>query len=77
MHFCLWDTSVETRTEHQMRDAITELVETLKTQKAAAEHLGISGVYLGDILHGRRGISDRVAERIGWKRVVVFVRAAK
>ncbi len=34
----------------------------------------MSDAYFGDVLMGKRPISARVAERIGLKRVVVFVR---
>lgn len=65
---------METRTEHQMRDAITDLVDELGSQVAVADQLRLCPSHLNDILHGRRGISDRVAERLGWRKVSVFVR---
>lgn len=53
-----------------------DLIQKLKlfspTQKATAEELGISPQYLGDILAGRREISDRVAKALGFRRVVTF-----
>jgi hypothetical protein len=59
--------------EHDLRDQISELSIT-KTQTLAAIQLGISVSYLNDILHGRSGISDGVADQLGWKRMTVFVR---
>lgn len=37
-----------------------------------AEKFGISKAYLSDVLNGRRGIADRLAEAMGYERVVVF-----
>ena len=59
--------------EHDLRDQISELAMT-QTQTLASIKLGISVSYLNDILHGRSGISDGVAESLGWKRMTVFVR---
>ena len=59
--------------EHDLRHEISELVDSLGTKKAAAEKLGISQAYLGDILMGRRGVGEQLAGRLGWKRVPVFV----
>lgn len=56
----------------------SDLIQKLKlfspTQKATAKELGISPQYLGDILAGRREISDRVAKALGFRRVVTFER---
>jgi transcriptional regulator with XRE-family HTH domain len=45
-----------------------------RTQKDVAKDLGISPQYLSDILKGRREISAEVARRLGFERVVTFVR---
>jgi hypothetical protein len=60
--------------EHDLRDNLTDLVERSGTQTALARDLGISGVYLCDILHGRRGISEKLAGKMGWRKVTVYVR---
>ena len=60
--------------EHDLRDELTAAVEREGTQTALARDLGISESFLGDILHGRRGISEKLANKLGWKRVTVFVR---
>jgi plasmid maintenance system antidote protein VapI len=60
-------------TEHDILDELTDRVRD-ESQRAVAAALGLSTPYLNDILHGRRGISITLAERLGWKRVVVFVR---
>lgn len=43
-------------------------------QKTVAEQLGISPQYLSDILRGRREITGEVASKLGFERVVTFVR---
>lgn len=44
------------------------------TQKQVSIALGISPQYLCDIIKGRREISEQVAEKLGFERVVTFVR---
>lgn len=41
------------------------------SQKAAAKALGISQVYVSDLLAQRRDFSDQMLEKLGLKRVVV------
>ena len=48
--------------------ALRRLVEAHETQGAAAEKLGISPAYLSDILAGKRGLSARVAAKLGYTR---------
>ena len=68
------DENLEIMTEHQMRDALTALVEEMGSQLAAAEYLGVSAPRLNMILHGSRSIGNDVARGLGgWKRVIVFV----
>lgn len=61
-------------TKQDLLDLLTEKVE-LFTQREVAENLGVSNGYLGDVLHGRRPVSEAMAARLGWKRVAVFVRS--
>lgn len=59
--------------EHDLLDQITDRVLDSSQRQVAAE-LGISTAWLNDVLRGRRSISDHLAERLGWKRVVMFIR---
>lgn len=51
-------------------DALRRHVAQFDTQKDAAASLGISGAYLGDLLKGKRGASDRVLRALGLTRTV-------
>ena len=53
-------------------DKIRAIVREAGSQVEAAKRLDISPMYLSDILAGKRGISDNVAAKLGYKRVVVF-----
>ncbi len=65
---------LSTATERDLLRLLTAMVEADgSSQRSVAKELGISAVFLGDILHGRRGVSATVAERLGYRRVVVFV----
>jgi DNA-binding transcriptional regulator YdaS (Cro superfamily) len=59
-------------TEHDLRDLLTQMVETLGSQKNVAQLLGISQPYLGDVLLGRRGIGVKLAKALGYERITVF-----
>ena len=43
------------------------------TAKQWAKDNGFSQAYVSDLLHGRRGVADRFAEALGYRRVVTFV----
>lgn len=61
-------------TEHEMLDILTALVESHGSQRKAAAHLGISTGQLNDVLHGRFPVSDTIARKLGFERVVCFRR---
>ena len=44
------------------------------TAKEWAKSNGFSQAYVSDILHGKRGFSDRFAEAMGYRRIVTFER---
>lgn len=43
-----------------------------KTQRAYAAELGISLAYLNDVLHGRRKVSENLADRLGLVKEVTY-----
>lgn len=45
----------------------------LTAKKWAADN-GFSQAYVSDVLHGRRGFADRLAEALGYRRTVTFER---
>ena len=47
------------------------------SQKQVAAELGISPQFLNDLLWGRKEITPRVAEVMGYRREVVFVKVRK
>jgi plasmid maintenance system antidote protein VapI len=53
---------------------LRELVKKNGSQTAAARNLDISQAYLADILAGKRLVSDNVARKLGYKRVIIFVK---
>lgn len=61
-------------TEHDMRDLLTDMVEREGTKSMVAAQLGISGVYLGDILLGRRPMGSKIAKSMGWEKATVYVK---
>jgi DNA-binding transcriptional regulator YdaS (Cro superfamily) len=50
---------------------LERLVDELGSQAAAAQALGIGPSYFGDLLRGRRNVSDRVLTKLGLRRIVV------
>lgn len=41
-------------------------------KKGLAEQIGVSPQYVTDILKGRRDISSEVAEKLGYRKLVLF-----
>lgn len=58
-------------------DRLRRLVKRCGTQRDAALQIGISPNYLSDLLHGRRGCSDRILERLNLRRIIVAFRARR
>jgi DNA-binding CsgD family transcriptional regulator len=50
------------------------LLVTDKTQKQVADQLGVSPAYINDLIKGRRLLSAKVAEKLGYRRVVKYER---
>lgn len=63
--------------EQEAMARLRALVGRCPTQGAAARELGVSAAYLSDILHGRRGFSDRILAELGLAREVVIVGAMR
>lgn len=61
------------RSEHDLMDDLTEMVESLGGQGSAAKWLGVSAIYLHQILHGTRPITAGIAKRLGYRVERVFV----
>lgn len=64
---------------HESEESIVAAIRSAVTehgcsQKDTAEALCVSPQYLHDVLRGRRRVSEALAERLGVRRVVTFVR---
>jgi plasmid maintenance system antidote protein VapI len=59
-------------THEEILENIRLMVSKWGSQRAVADHLDISAAYLNDILHERRDVSDVIAKRLGYTRVVKF-----
>lgn len=57
--------------EQNPREWLRQRVVALGTQRAVAAELGVSDVYVSDLLRGRRPFSEAMLRRMGLKRVVV------
>jgi plasmid maintenance system antidote protein VapI len=61
-------------TQEEILDIIKQMAKKWDTQKELAEQLGISNAYMSDILAGIRPVSDGVARRLGYRRIVKYTR---
>ena len=59
-------------TQDEILEVIEEMVKKWGSQKNVADHLEISNAYMSDILAGLRPVSDAVAKKLGYKRVVKY-----
>ncbi len=51
---------------------LADRIEEVGTQAEWAKRNGFSAAYVSDVMRGRREISDKMAEAIGFRRVVRF-----
>jgi plasmid maintenance system antidote protein VapI len=58
-------------------EALRKLVRELGSQKAAAKKLGFAPSFINDVLQGRREMTEALAAKLGFKRVVTFVPKVK
>jgi len=58
--------------ESEMLELINGAVEIYGSQKALADRMGITPAYLSDIINGKRGVSQKVAEFFQRQRVNVY-----
>ena len=58
-------------------ELIRSLIHQYGSQVRVAERLDISPAFLSDILAGKRAISDNVARRLGYRRVIFFEKILK
>ncbi len=63
--------------DSRIRRLLRKRVRRHGTQLATARALGISSQYLNDVLRERREISDKLANALGFDRVIVFQRQAR
>ena len=65
--------------EHDVLDLLTDMSSgkeksgKRKSQTNVARDLGFSTGFIGDVLHGRRNVTEKLAERLGLEQIVVYV----
>jgi hypothetical protein len=58
--------------EMAIRGLIRDRCKAVGSQSMFAEKIGVSPAYLSDMLLGKRGVSDWVANSIGYKKFTAF-----
>ena len=64
-------------TPFQMLDVVRKAVEVAGSQRAFAKQVGFSQPYISDVLSGSREVSASLAEKLGYRRRVLFVEKSK
>ena len=64
-------------TEEQAREYLRAYVQKRATQEAAALDLGVSAMYISDVLRSRRGIGRKLASGLGLEREVMYRQRAQ
>lgn len=59
-----------------MVEELRKLQAAEGSQRAAAEKLGVTASYFSYLLSGRKLISENVARKMGYRRVVLFEKLA-
>ena len=60
-------------THEEILSIIKEMKVKWGSQKELADHLGISSAYLSDIIREKQKVSDAVARKLGYTRIVKYV----
>lgn len=64
-------------THEKAIELIRAIVKDKGSQFAAAKFLDISPSYIGDILANKAAISDNVARKLGYRRVLAYEKIAE
>ena len=67
---------VARKTEADLLDELKRSVDHKRGLTNTAERLGFTIQFISDVVNGRRPVSGKLAERMGYRRVVEFERAA-
>lgn len=59
-------------TQDELREVIIQMAAKWPSQRELAKHLEISDALMTGILDGTRPISKRVAQRLGYRRIVKY-----
>lgn len=59
-------------TQEEILEIIDQMVSKWGSQKAVADHLKISNAYMSDILAGKRLVSETIAKRLGYTKIVKY-----
>jgi predicted transcriptional regulator len=51
-------------------------VVRMKSQREVADDLGLSPAFVCDVLKGRREVTERLAKKMGYRKVVEFEKVA-
>lgn len=63
-------------TEEQMRVLLWSECEAAGSQTNWARKYGVSKQFVGDVIKGRRNVTDTISRALGYDRVVSYVRRA-
>lgn len=58
--------------EEHVLNVLKDIVQTMSTQKAAADKFEVNPDYFSMMLSGKRRISKRVLAKLGFERVVAY-----
>ena len=59
-------------THDEILEIIRQMVSKWGSQRAIADHLKISNAYMSDILAEKRDVSNSVAKRLGYTKIVKY-----
>lgn len=65
-------TQPNTKTQDQILKTLRDLVQEKGSQTAVAQVLKVTPQHVGDMLRGRRDVSDKIARRLGYEKIILF-----
>lgn len=60
-------------THEEFVEAIRQFAKGCESQAHAADRIGVSPSYLSDIVRGRRGPGEKIAQAMGFRRKTSYV----
>lgn len=64
------------KTEAELLKELQAITDKRRGLTAAAERYGMTIQFISDVVYGRRGVSEKLAEKMGYRKIVEYEKVA-